>query len=503
MSSQRGDEERRLIPRWRSRRGALIAGELCQTPLVRAKLSAADEALIKAKSSAYNDVADDISAMELITAALLCDVPRAGRFAASELRRKSAVASASSVLADAIDWDEGPKGSLGLVDAVGASTTAQKAIGIARMLLRDYPRNAYLWAELSRAYATLGLPEKALFSMDVALKLAPYDRYVTRAAARFFVHIKRPDKAHTLLSRFAGIRRDPWILSAEISTSAILKKSSRLIKTARELSQDGNVSPLSLSELNGSLASIELEAGDFKTSKRLFKASLKQPTDNALAQAIWAESKMDFRFVEPKLLQAPKSFEANALSLQAASDWDRSLTCCSEWQLDEPFSSRPAITGSYLASVALGDFDRAAKFARDGLRANPRSGILHNNLAVSLLMLGKIEESFAAFKTAIEELGADIGRETSLATRGLLSFRYGDIEQGKVLYEEAIRLARGNGDRRTAALAACHLLQETINAKVDEEIDAAMAFAQKLTVQAKAPEITAMFNRVKDGHARE
>jgi hypothetical protein len=59
----------------------------------------------------------------------------------------------------------------------------------------------------------------------------------------------------------------------------------------------------------------------------------------------------------------------------------------------EPFSLRPAGTGSFIAVSYLGDGKLGEMFCRRGLIANRGSSALHNNLAVALAIQGRIEEA--------------------------------------------------------------------------------------------------------------
>ena len=156
-----------------------------------------------------------------------------------------------------------------------------------------------------------------------------------------------------------------------------------------------------------------------------------------------------------ELARAARSFEARALQAHRAGDWGPAIRHAQGWLLDEPFSTRPATLGSYLAGITEGNYRLAEEFARRGLRANPGDWLLLNNLVVALANQGQVEEAVAAFQeiaTPSEEL-----RSVLLATEGLLKFRTGEQAIGRRLYLEAAEHARRRGDRRLYALALAHL----------------------------------------------
>jgi hypothetical protein len=203
-----------------------------------------------------------------------------------------------------------------------------------------------------------------------------------------------------------------------------------------------------------------MTAGDTKQARRLFRDSLIDPTDNSLAQAGWASTKMSGVEVTPELLNKPRSFEARALQNFKDARWKPAIRHCQTWLLDEPFSSRPAALGSYLAAVAEQDYRLSEEFARRGLRANPGDPLLMNNLAVALANQGHIEEA-ASELCAIQDPPEEL-TTTLIATHGLLEFRRGNAVRGRELYLQAIEDARRQGHRRTVALAALHLAREEV-----------------------------------------
>ena len=60
--------------------------------------------------------------------------------------------------------------------------------------------NPIAYCELARCYTILGQQDKAEEMMNIALHLAPAHRYISRSAARLFLHLGDHDKAHYIVS---------------------------------------------------------------------------------------------------------------------------------------------------------------------------------------------------------------------------------------------------------------------------------------------------------------
>ena len=110
---------------------------------------------------------------------------------------------------------------------------------------------------------------------------------------------------------------------------------------------------------------------------------------------------------------------------------------CSGWLLDEPFSSRPALAGSYLGVSLTNNCEFAEACAVAGLRAEPKNATLRNNLVVALAYQGRIDEAIAQFVKIPLPLPDDLPAYIYTATAGLVQFRRGDIEYGRRCYEIA------------------------------------------------------------------
>ena len=175
--------------------------------------------------------------------------------------------------------------------------------------------------------------------------------------------------------------------------------------------------------------------------RKLFKLGLVKPTENAIAQAAWvARSSYGLEF-EPARSTAERQFEAMAWGELVGSRWRKSIEGAELWFRDEPFSSRPAKFGSWVAQVTMEDYETAARFARAGLRMEPHDALLLNNLTVCLANQRRLQEAHGVFGKIRQDEAVVKSEATYWATKGLLEYRGGDVDAGRSLYGRAVQAA--------------------------------------------------------------
>jgi tetratricopeptide (TPR) repeat protein len=325
--------------------------------------------------------------------------------------------------------------------------TANHANGISRQNAQTGAHNSNILQPQIGAdsrgllYTTLGMRDPADKVIRIALALAPHDRFVLRCASRFLIHIGQTEKAHSILKRSETTPLDPWLLAAELAVASILEKSSRFTKVAEQMLVGSNLSPRHVSELAGALASTEMWAGNHRRARKLFSRSLEDPTENALAQGVWASRDVSVERVDQMLQARPNANEALTLSTYWAEQWSNSVELSRKWAQDEPFSTRPFLHGSFLASSALQNPAEGERIARLGLRVNPHDPGLLNNLAFSIVCLGRPIEAKEVISGISIEHGPEQSKICLLATRGLIEYRLERPSEGKKLYQEAISKA--------------------------------------------------------------
>jgi tetratricopeptide (TPR) repeat protein len=318
-----------------------------------------------------------------------------------------------------------------------------KEISTARRMLRKYPSDAVLWIDFAYFYAARGLARKAERAVRVALDLAPANRFVLRSAARFFVHLGRPDMAHEIIRRAPGYQTDPWLLAAEVSVAMTAGRTPWSARESLSLLNANKFGPHQLSELSSALGTLEFHSGSSSKAKKLFRRSLVQPNDNSLAQAkriwsnLWGEP-ADFTVDQFKVA---RPFEAQTFEALARNDWEGAFIAALKWVTDQPFSSEPIRLASYLASTVFEDFARAEDLLKFGLVASPDDQRLCLGLAFCYASTGKRQEAYSEL-SRIKLPGSDnwVGAAVE-ANYGLLAFRGGNNEAGRQHYANAVRLA--------------------------------------------------------------
>lgn len=344
-----------------------------------------------------------------------------------------------------------------------------------RTLLQAYPRSPLLHLDMARSLVTVGQTEKARRSVSTAHTLAPENRTVLRAAARFMMNAGDKEQAHRLIRNAERTRHDPWLIAAEIALSQNMKKAPKFWRPGRDFIKRAALSPLHLSELAVAMGTQELLEGNRKDARKLFAKGLQDPTENAMAQVRWAEAQMGTTlFNEGSLALAAgnKAYEAEFLHHFNNADIQHAGECSERWFEAEPFSSVAASAVAYVASL-VDDYQRAEQFARLGLIAHPDEPSLYNNYLYARISSGDIftnrtpEQIMAAVREIVRKLrkyveAGDIARVHALANLGLLAFRLGQHEDGRQIYESAILSAQKMQQPAWAATAAVFFAREAI-----------------------------------------
>lgn len=466
------DKNRRVIPRWRDLRSAASTGELA-TLRKKSQSHLLDSSEFEISLKEWNQHPSLGLAFEIVAGGMMLNRKEEAKAAARMLANAPTTSPLTRALAHIIlnnhepELEENPNH----CDLIHLQRA--KIAGI-RQVLIDFPNNPLLWVDLARNYVLLGQLPPSIRAMNHALAIAPNNRFVLRSASRFFIHIKDPEYALALLQRSPATLRDPWLLAAHLATSEVAETKPLHIKAARDMIHSGSFSDLQISELSSALGSLELSAGNSKQGRKFIGFSLAEPTENALAQAIWLAKKTKSVNVKSDLnktdvTKVDRAYEALARIAYLSSSWGKVVQACQEWALDEQFSSRPATLGSYIATSILDDPIVGERITNRALLANPTHTLLLNNRVVSLAYLGRLEEASRDYDKISKVETDSETKAMLLATRGLLEFRKGNPEVGRVLYRDALEVARSNKSLR--ALAILHLAKEEL--RLDQAIGSA------------------------------
>jgi len=485
---------RRIIPRWRDSRIAIATGELVFPRSNRSRsISVLGEFLEKKQQWQENHQIE--FAAELVASALsqglIYEVSDAAEFL---LENEDKTTPTVFAIAEEVLIRAGKRESTSRLESIPEIIEVPKLysrIHNIRLALNNYPRNALLWVDISHTYTILGQLQKSRDAMIKALFLEPNNRFVLRSASRLFIHLDEPDYAHRILIDRPITRQDPWLLAAEIATATVAGQTSNLIRQSRDILSRGNHQPYHTAELASALATLELSKGSSRNARKLFQTSLIRPTENSVAQSVWAKQWLNSLEIDEAIKITPRTYEAQTWSSFFTFDWKRLMKFAEVWLADELFSSRPAIFGSYAASVGLEDFRSAERFSRIGLRANPSDYTLINNLAFSLAKQDKLDEAFDLMENLSRPAPTTSSEIALEATEGLIHLRKGDIQQGKAKYLHAIELSRHNSLPKLQALASIYYAQEMLRVG-GLELSSVIAFDDEAFRKAPDPDVNSL-----------
>ncbi len=309
-------------------------------------------------------------------------------------------------------------------------------IKLARVKTRALPGSPLPWVDLALGYTILGKIPEAKRSLLSAIQNARNNRYVLRAATTFFAHTDDFESAHDILCRSESIKRDPWLLAAEVAVATASNRKPMYFRIAKSLVNQKSFPESHLNELLAALGTIEFRSGSNRIARQHFRRALMDPSENVMAQARWA-AKMGLGIEIPtSMLELPMGYETRAWHNRYRGNWKISVENSKDWLNYQMFSSRPAVLGSFVSAVALEDHSTAIQIIKDGLQANPLNPVLLNNLAYSAACQGDFQRAEKALRL-ISTSGNKIIALYKTATTGLLKFRQGAVEQGRKFYSQA------------------------------------------------------------------
>jgi tetratricopeptide (TPR) repeat protein len=457
MAANNEIEERHVVPRWRTFREALANNEL-SGEIDRISKVFDQRPFLQKKESEWQANKELPFAIDLVSAATMFGASEHSKAAANFILENQKQSSPVAInLASKL---------LGIEEPKREQTYPVTKFGIIRGLKElkarriSQPSNAFVWVDLARLYVLLGQNPQAEYALKVALTLAPTERFILRSATRFLLHNNERDVALKLLRSNPRTPTDPWLTAAEIAVSSIVKKTPKFAQIGKELIQNSNIKYFHKSELASALAGLEMFHGHDKKANKLFLTSLKEPTENAIAQYVWASRKNGLGIINPELLKVHGASEARTFDANNNAQWPEVVKNAQEWSQSEWFSARPRMVASSVAVYFLNNPELADEFLNEGLRISPGHPGLVNNLAFSLAWNNKTKEA----ENIIMTLNTDFITPTEAiclaATTGLIFFRSGNPKEGKIFYEKAIASATKIENDTLKYLAELHLAHE-------------------------------------------
>jgi tetratricopeptide (TPR) repeat protein len=331
--------------------------------------------------------------------------------------------------------------------------------------------NPFQWCDLGYYYTKMGHKEKAKKSFLIAIGLNNSNRFVVRSVARFFWHMGDVEFAHKILTDSPRIKFDANLISAEIAFSELMGKKSKFIDQGVKLKDDKNISVMEKNELLAQIATLEYSHGKNSKGKKLIEECLINPNENSLAQFAFLEKK---RIIEPLSginFSVIFSYEALARNFFANSEFQKAFENAKSWYDFQPFSNKPLVFASYIASSVLGNYQEAIDILESALNISPGFPIL-NNLVFSYAKNNQIQNAVNILRKINKYELSDYNKAVLNATTGLVVFKLGDISTAKFCYEEAIKYFRLIRDNASLARALYNygVLLESIDKNESEPI---------------------------------
>lgn len=340
----------------------------------------------------------------------------------------------------------------------------KERIRFLRKLIHRYPYNPIWYNEMALTYTKLGLTKKAVECMNIAIHLAPVSRYISRSAARLFLHVGDFDRAHDVLIKNPLISKDPWLVASEIGVNTLRGRYSRFVKSGISMVNSGSYSPFSLTELSSAIGSLEYHNSKKKCKFFLDKALI-SPNDNSLSQAEWLlslDKSMNFVFSDYSSLK--NKFEADARRSFLNNDFLQALFTSIEWIEEMPFAKTPIDFAANMAFTFQKRYDDAVKILKIGLKSNPNELSFWNNLAYSYAISGNTNEADKILNDSLLKSSYvnDNVRICVIATKGLNEFRKKNVDNGRYFYMKAMSLAKDKNDLNLLHKAILNYMREEL-----------------------------------------
>ena len=459
MSSPPADQLRRVVPRWRASR--ILLNQKEAKPVLQRAAAIVDTEIETRRAFDRWLHEKSIECASDVVISAVADGNPALAFGAAEqiIREQATIASPLVGLARLVRYGSESSSSFVVEDGHGKDAVHQIRFELRRLRerVRQYGRDAFAWHDLALLYARVGASDAAERAGRISVGLAPENRIILRSAARLFIHLKQPDSALRIIRRSDRTSVDPWLASVEIAVSDMLGKTPRLAKKADQLLKTFAKQPDAVSELAASLGTFEaLGHGSSKRTRQYFRAALQTPSENVVAQARFVDQQIPGAIeFDQSLLSRRSVFEGRALYHYQKGEWTEALKQIDAWLDDEPFSSRPASLGSFIAGSILADPIETERVASRGLLANPHDSSLLNNLAYGLAYGDNPEKA----KDAVARFSLNTSSRERIfqtATRGLVAMKTGGEEFGRALYREAILFSDKENDHTAQVFSRLH-----------------------------------------------
>jgi len=477
LSSLIGENDRKIVPRWRGFRASVGKTENTDPPNENPV-----SASLQSNIGDWQREGSLWTALDLVAGAIVENRLDLAGEALQHIRENPLTPPAA--LAIVVEYDR--NSAIDENSDLPVELRCREQIRSSRIKLADYPYDAIEWIDLARSFTTLGSLGKAQRCVAAALSLAPSDVFVLRAASRFYIQQKDPERAQWILTKAPRTLNNPWLLASEIAAASVVGRESQLLKIAGRIERS-DFSQEDLTELRAALATSEIEAGSNNKGKKLLRRALSGANENSLAQIQWMDRTRLGNVIDISNTKPPHGHEVSAWRAFFNGKWAKSAASALLWFEDQPFSANAGIFCSFVLADLAGLPEQALDILKIALRANVDNHTLKNNLAFSYIQLERLDEAqdvLASIPTSLDNLDD----ATVEATFGLLAFRKGSLEDGRAYYENAIRRFQQAGSHELAGRAATYLALEEVRART-QNAPSAMKRALDLTKDNKRSDV--------------
>lgn len=473
MSLLHGKSNRRILPRWRDSRKASRSSDFTSAKPIGRQPDIVGNPVPQATDDFKTEPTIGTAADLLSNALLIGDADAIKGASQFILQNEGQAPQSLIALARSVT---------GIDPAPGEILTSEnELVRQTRRLLNLNPANPMLWSDLARHFASTGSPERAYRCMKVALRLAPDHRWILRTAARFLAHQNKGVEAHRLLVNHPRTRHDPWLIAAELACAQLAGRPPKFWRQANDIVRFNSFSPMHTSELATAIAMMELEAGERKKARKYVEKGLQIPTENTLAQVLWAKENRhlpDGMELAQLVRGTSDAYEADFHVSLSQGDLLAALRAAKTWGQDEPFAARPRIEAAYVASL-IDDYDLTISMARAVyLLDRKQDAGLEMNSIFATLSSGRL--NLDSHRQELQDIhdrlfGVIEQRKDeayhAVANLGLWYYRYGDKVFGRELYEKAIQIAEKLHNLDAAAMASTFAAREAILARDARSLD--------------------------------
>jgi len=444
-------DNRQLIPRWHTSR-KVMSLHYPVPPNAPQDADLRDEPWLTKAIKKYDDDPNNLNALDVYVRLIQNETTNHQYFK----RVQQQLVNDKSNLPEAVQDIVAPR--LHQSDISEFYTTDRKQVYLIihklRNIVKNNPQDALTWLDLGFYYSILGEMKKAQEVMGIGNALAPKNPFVARIYSRHLIHQDDPEKAMYLLNKTGLTKKEPLIASALISIGNTFGlRTSTSISQAKKIIEDYKGNPGFLSELQASVATLEIQNGALRKGRKHLEKAMVHPTENVLAQASWLHHKHQVNLTSLTPMVTVEGDVNKAYS-------DQNYSLCRDKLMElfsfQPYSRASLTDAGYLSLVGLNDPEFIISHSVNRLARKQMSFGELNNLIVANLSVGNLDNvwddlDILKAKSAENNHPDIIG--TLQATLGMALIKFGSIEEGVDLYESSIQTYKKANYTKAAAVA--------------------------------------------------